>query len=217
MCRRFADLVDAGYFTDCRFHRVVPGFIIQWGIPADPVAYKKWGDNKIKDDPVRTSNVQQTLSFATSGPDARGSQIFVNLSNNDGLDEQGCASPNAACARGAVLSESPHRAVLHRSPKCSTGSPNSRRSRAKSVNQPRSPTRRLPRYDGCTASLHKQNPVLLPRRLLLRRPLHIAGTRQPVSCKRPARQTQLHRPRSKGLRFLGSSTLPPDCPSMLAL
>ena len=166
---------------------------------------------------MKTSNVQQTLSFATSGPDARGSQIFVNLSNNDGLDEQGCASPNAACARGAVLTESPHRAVLHRSPKCSTGSPNSRRSRAKSVNQPRSPTRRLPRYDGCTASLHKQNPVLLPRRLLLRRPLHIAGTRQPVSCKRPARQTQLHRPRSKGMRFLGSSTLPPDCPSMLAL
>ena len=70
---------------------MVPDFIIQWGIPADPAAYAKWGDSKIKDDPVRVSNAQGTLSFATSGPDARGSQVFVNLGNNDGLDEQGFA------------------------------------------------------------------------------------------------------------------------------
>jgi len=97
--QRFADLVDDGYFTECRFHRSVPGFIIQWGIPADPKAYAKWGDNKIKDDPVKVTNSKATLSFATSGPHARGSQIFVNLGDNEGLDDQGF-SPFAQVTKG---------------------------------------------------------------------------------------------------------------------
>lgn len=89
--QRFKDLVLAGYFTDCRVHRVVPGFIVQWGIPGDPVLYRKWGENKIKDDPVKISNRKGTLSFATSGPHARGSQMFINLDNNAMLDDQGFA------------------------------------------------------------------------------------------------------------------------------
>ena len=68
---------------------MVPGFIIQWGIPGDPEAYKKFGDNKIKDDPVKVSNKRGTISFATSGPHARGSQMFVNLGDNADLDGQG--------------------------------------------------------------------------------------------------------------------------------
>eukprot|EP00308_Calcidiscus_leptoporus_P022624 CAMPEP_0119400646 /NCGR_PEP_ID=MMETSP1334-20130426/141972_1 /TAXON_ID=127549 /ORGANISM="Calcidiscus leptoporus, Strain RCC1130" /LENGTH=172 /DNA_ID=CAMNT_0007424555 /DNA_START=14 /DNA_END=532 /DNA_ORIENTATION=+ len=89
--KRFTELLDAGYFDGCRFHRVVSGFIIQWGIPADPKLYKKYGDNKIKDDPVKTSNKARTISFATSGPNARGSQMFVNLDDNSSLDGQGFA------------------------------------------------------------------------------------------------------------------------------
>merc|ERR1712062_405674 len=80
-----------GYFNDCRFHRVVPDFIVQWGIPADPKVYQQWGENKIKDDPVATSNKPGTLSFATSGPHARGSQMFVNFEDNSSLDDQGFA------------------------------------------------------------------------------------------------------------------------------
>ena len=87
--RRFKDLVEAKYFTNCKLYRVVPDFIIQWGIPSSPTEYVKWGDNKIKDDPVKVSNGVGTISFATSGPDARGSQIFVNVGNNAMLDEQG--------------------------------------------------------------------------------------------------------------------------------
>ncbi|KAL1503487.1 hypothetical protein AB1Y20_011971 [Prymnesium parvum] len=89
--QRFKDLVLAGYFTDCRVHRVVSGFIAQWGIPGDPAVYRQWGENKIKDDPVKTSNVKGTISFATSGPNARGSQMFINLVDNSMLDEQGFA------------------------------------------------------------------------------------------------------------------------------
>ena len=93
--RRFGDLLDVGYFNDCRFHRVVPDFIVQWGIPADPKVYQQWGENKIKDDPVRTSNKPGTLSFATSGPHARGSQMFVNFEDNSSLDDQGRARPGS--------------------------------------------------------------------------------------------------------------------------
>lgn len=48
--KRFRDLIEVGYFDKCRIYRVIPGFIIQWGICADPNMYKQWGDNKIKDD-----------------------------------------------------------------------------------------------------------------------------------------------------------------------
>ena len=94
--------MEANYFNDCRLYRVVPGFIIQWGIPATPSEYMKWGDNKIQDDPVKVSNSRATLSFATSGPNARGSQIFVNSDKNDGLDEQGF-SPFAEVTKGFEL------------------------------------------------------------------------------------------------------------------
>ena len=100
--RRFLDLVEAKYFDNMRIYRVIPGFIHQWGIPADPAEYKKWGDNKIKDDPVKVSNKPMTLSFATSGPDARGSQLFVNLGDNLDLDGQGF-SPFAEVTKGFDL------------------------------------------------------------------------------------------------------------------
>lgn len=86
---RFKELVEYGYFRNCKLYRVVPGFIVQWGIPPSPADWHKFGDNKIKDDEVKKSNLTGTVSFATSGPNCRGSQIFVNVGDNDGLDEQG--------------------------------------------------------------------------------------------------------------------------------
>jgi len=91
--QRFLDLVKDGYFSDCYLYRVVKNFIVQWGIPKDPNDWKKWGLNKIKDDPVKRGNEEGLLSFAMSGPNARGSQIFVNLVDNsktgNDLDSQG--------------------------------------------------------------------------------------------------------------------------------
>uniref|UniRef100_A0A7S2DKH9 Peptidyl-prolyl cis-trans isomerase n=1 Tax=Haptolina brevifila TaxID=156173 RepID=A0A7S2DKH9_9EUKA len=98
--QRFLDLIDAKYYDDCRIYRVIPGFICQWGIPADPAQYSKWGDNKIKDDPVKISNTAGKMSFATSGPDARGSQVFINYDDSCAqLDSQGF-SPFAEVTRG---------------------------------------------------------------------------------------------------------------------
>ena len=99
---RFMQLVDAKYFDNCPLYRNIPDFIVQWGIPANPAEWTKWGANKIKDDPVKHSNTLGTLSFATSGPDARGSQIFINLNDNTSqLDAQGF-SPFAELADPAT-------------------------------------------------------------------------------------------------------------------
>ena len=51
---------------------------------------------------MKLSNSKGTLTFATSGPNARGSQLFVNLNDNKDLDEQGF-SPFAEVTKGYEL------------------------------------------------------------------------------------------------------------------
>ncbi|GAB5365329.1 hypothetical protein AAMO2058_001048400 [Amorphochlora amoebiformis] len=89
--KRFLDLVKDKFFVDCRFHRVIPEFMCQFGIAGDPKHYKKWAQIKLKDDPVKVSNLRSHISFATSGPNARSTQLFINFVDNTGLDEQGFA------------------------------------------------------------------------------------------------------------------------------
>lgn len=89
--KRFLDLVDAGYFTDIRIYRVVPNFIAQWGIHNSVEEYNRWYAQKLPDDPVRQSNTRGRLTFATSGPNSRSCQIFVNFADNNSLDSQGFA------------------------------------------------------------------------------------------------------------------------------
>jgi peptidyl-prolyl cis-trans isomerase A (cyclophilin A) len=84
---RFYNLVQAKYFDGARFFRVVPGFVIQFGLAADPDTIWKW-DQPIQDDPVLTSNRRGTLTFANAGPDTRSTQLFINLGSNERLDAQ---------------------------------------------------------------------------------------------------------------------------------
>jgi peptidyl-prolyl cis-trans isomerase A (cyclophilin A) len=84
--KRFSELVNAHYFDGARFYRVVPNFVVQWGAAADPKVSKKW-DVTIPDDPVRTSNVRGTVTFAATGePNSRTTHLFINLGNNANLD-----------------------------------------------------------------------------------------------------------------------------------
>ena len=88
--KRFEELVKDGFYDGARFFRVVPNFIIQFGIAGDPKMTKKW-DKPIKDDdPVRT-NAYKTVAFATAGPETRTAQVFINLRSNQTLDKQGFA------------------------------------------------------------------------------------------------------------------------------
>jgi homoserine O-acetyltransferase len=86
---RFYQLVRAGYFDDSRFYRVVPGFIVQFGVPGDPAVTPFWRDRAIADDSVRASNVRGTIAFAMNGPNTRTTQLFISLADNVRLDSTG--------------------------------------------------------------------------------------------------------------------------------
>lgn len=86
---RFYQLVQAGYFDDSRFYRVVPGFIAQFGVAGDPAVARAWKDRPIDDDSVRASNVRGTIAFAMNGPNTRTTQLFISLVDNSRLDAQG--------------------------------------------------------------------------------------------------------------------------------
>jgi peptidyl-prolyl cis-trans isomerase A (cyclophilin A) len=88
---RFYNLVKHGYFTNAAFFRVVPGFMVQFGLNADPAVNKAWQNANLKDDKVTQSNAPGMITFATAGPNTRTTQLFINYGNNTFLDSQGFA------------------------------------------------------------------------------------------------------------------------------
>jgi peptidyl-prolyl cis-trans isomerase A (cyclophilin A) len=88
---RFYNLVKNGFFDGARFFRVLPGFVVQFGIPADPGVARTWRAARIADDPVTQSNAPGSVTFATAGPNTRTTQVFINLGNNANLDGMGFA------------------------------------------------------------------------------------------------------------------------------
>jgi peptidyl-prolyl cis-trans isomerase A (cyclophilin A) len=86
---RFHELVRMGYFTQSRFFRVVPQFIVQFGVHRDYDVHTVWRNLFIVDDPPQQKNLVGTLAFAQSGKNTRATEIFINLNNNAILDQKG--------------------------------------------------------------------------------------------------------------------------------
>ncbi len=89
---RFYNLVKAGFYDGDWLFRVVPGFVVQWGINSAPGISKAWENATIQDDRVLHSNTRGTITFAAaSAPNTRTTQVFVNLADNANLDALGFA------------------------------------------------------------------------------------------------------------------------------
>ena len=134
-CSNFADLSKTGFYDGLSFHRVINGFMCQFGCPnsKDPkcpsrgraarppqhLHHAGWRGNhaiggKIPDELIcEISNEPGTLSMANTGqPNTGGSQIFINTVHNDFLDYFNLSTPSSTrCGRGGHGYRHGHREV----------------------------------------------------------------------------------------------------------
>ena len=92
----FVKLAKAKFYDGLHFHRVIKGFMIQFGCPhsKDPKSPRagtggpSWGTIPDEFPPnAKISNDIGTLSMANTGrPNTGGSQFFINCAHNDYLD-----------------------------------------------------------------------------------------------------------------------------------
>ena len=107
----FIDLAKSGFYDQLTFHRVIDGFMNQFGCPysKDPTSSRagtggppdgtfvnlvtgsierRSNGGNIQDENIsRDSNVPGSLSMANTGqPNSGGSQFFVNVAHNSALD-----------------------------------------------------------------------------------------------------------------------------------
>ncbi len=85
----FYELVSSRYYDGNRFFRVLPNFVVQFGISGDPSTTRLWSTLAIPDDPVKESNRKGTVTYAKRGPQTRTTQIFINMRDNKVLDKDG--------------------------------------------------------------------------------------------------------------------------------
>ncbi len=83
---RFYYLVKSSYYNNNSFFRVVPNFVVQWGLTGNPQVNKIWNNAGIPDEPVKYSNKRGTIAFARDGKNTRSNQVYVNLKDNLRLD-----------------------------------------------------------------------------------------------------------------------------------
>ncbi len=94
--KNFIDLAKSGFYDGLHFHRVIPGFMLQFGCPhsKDPDSPRAGTGGPphgtIQDEHppnAKFSNEPGTLSMANTGrPNSGGSQFFVNTVHNAFLD-----------------------------------------------------------------------------------------------------------------------------------
>ena len=83
----FETLVKKGYYDGVIFHRIIDGFMLQGG---DPTGTGRGGPGYVIKDEFTNANRNNrgTISMANAGPNTGGSQFFINLVNNNFLDQK---------------------------------------------------------------------------------------------------------------------------------
>ena len=100
---RFYYLVKNNYYDYNRFFRVLPNFVVQWGMRGVPAIDKAWENLGIKDEPVKLSNTKGAISFARGGVNSRSNQLFINLIDNLRLDSSNFNDVKGFPAFGMVI------------------------------------------------------------------------------------------------------------------
>jgi len=86
---RFYNLVRHHFYDNMVIFRVVPNFVVQFGISSYPPINAAWRGDTITDDPVLQSNKRGYVTFAMAGPNTRTTQIFISFKDNSFLDSKG--------------------------------------------------------------------------------------------------------------------------------
>jgi len=102
---RFYNLVKHHFYDNASFFRVVPGFVVQFGLSAYPPVNASWKSANLQDDPVTQSNKKGYLTFATAGPNTRTTQVFISLKDNARLDGMGFAPFGVVDGTGMNVAE----------------------------------------------------------------------------------------------------------------
>lgn len=83
----FRKLVEKGFYDGTIFHRVIAGFMVQGGDP-EGTGYGGPGYTIQDELPPGNRNARGTISMANAGPNTGGSQFFINVADNRGLDRK---------------------------------------------------------------------------------------------------------------------------------
>lgn len=82
----FIFLAKDSFYDGLKFHRVVPGFVIQGG---DPEGTGRGGPGyQFEDESVTRSYSKGVVAMANAGPNTNGSQFFITLENQPTLPPQ---------------------------------------------------------------------------------------------------------------------------------
>ena len=83
---RLYQLIVSGFYNNNSLFRVQKGYVVQFGIGDIREVNYFWDKKPIYDEPVQTSNLKGTVSYARDGLNSRTSQLFINLKDNYKLD-----------------------------------------------------------------------------------------------------------------------------------
>jgi cyclophilin family peptidyl-prolyl cis-trans isomerase len=83
---RLYQLLKSGFYNQNALFRVQKGYVVQFGIGDVKEINTFWDKHPINDEPVKTSNLRGTVSYARDGMNSRTAQLFINLKDNYKLD-----------------------------------------------------------------------------------------------------------------------------------